>query len=135
MTDKRVVLSTTGTRQEAATIANELVRRRLAACVNIVGPIDSVYRWKGAVESSEEIPPGDQDDGGAVCGFESCTSGDAFVRSAGVHRDPGRGWISGVSQLDRGFGGSDGTVSGLTNCRIDEFTNWKLDPHLTWRPV
>jgi periplasmic divalent cation tolerance protein len=55
MTDKRLVLSTTGTREEAATIANELVRRRLAACVNIVGPIDSVYRWKGAVESSQEF--------------------------------------------------------------------------------
>jgi periplasmic divalent cation tolerance protein len=55
MTDKRLVLSTTGTREEAATLANELVRRRLAACVNIVGPIDSVYRWKGAVENSQEF--------------------------------------------------------------------------------
>ena len=55
MTDKRLVLSTTGTREEAGTIAQELVRRRLAACVNIVGPIDSVYRWKGAVENSQEF--------------------------------------------------------------------------------
>jgi periplasmic divalent cation tolerance protein len=55
MTDKRLGLSTTGTREEAATLANELVRRRLAACVNIVGPIDSVYRWKGAVENSQEF--------------------------------------------------------------------------------
>jgi periplasmic divalent cation tolerance protein len=55
MTDKRLVLSTTGTREEAETMAAELVRRRLAACVNIVGPIDSVYRWKGAVEKSQEF--------------------------------------------------------------------------------
>jgi periplasmic divalent cation tolerance protein len=55
MTDKRLVLSTTGTREEAGTISQELVRRRLAACVNIMGPIDSVYRWKGEVETSQEF--------------------------------------------------------------------------------
>ena len=55
MTDKRLVLSTAGTREEAGTIAQELVRRRLAACVNIMGPIDSVYRWKGEVETSQEF--------------------------------------------------------------------------------
>jgi periplasmic divalent cation tolerance protein len=55
MTDKRLVLSTAGTREEAGTIAQELVRRRLAACVNIMVPIDSVYRWKGEVETSQEF--------------------------------------------------------------------------------
>ena len=55
MTDKRLLLTTTASREEADAIANGLVSRRLAACVNIVGPISSVYRWKGAVERSEEF--------------------------------------------------------------------------------
>ena len=54
MTDKRIVLSTAGSEEEARRIAQALVERRLAACVNIVGPIQSVYRWKGAVESAPE---------------------------------------------------------------------------------
>jgi periplasmic divalent cation tolerance protein len=54
MTDKRIVLSTAGSEEEARKIAQALVERRLAACVNIVGPIHSVYRWKGAVESAAE---------------------------------------------------------------------------------
>lgn len=54
MTDKRIVLSTAGSEEEARKIAQALVERRLAACVNIVGPIHSVYRWKGAVESAPE---------------------------------------------------------------------------------
>jgi periplasmic divalent cation tolerance protein len=55
MTDKRLVLTTTGSRDEASTIASELVSRRLAACVNIVGPISSFYQWQGEVEQSEEF--------------------------------------------------------------------------------
>lgn len=54
MTDKRIVLSTAGSREEAQKIAQALVERQLAACVNVVGPIQSVYRWKGAVEQAEE---------------------------------------------------------------------------------
>ncbi len=54
MTDKRIVLSTAGSAEEAQKIAQALVERRLAACVNVVGPIQSVYRWKGAVESAPE---------------------------------------------------------------------------------
>jgi len=55
MTDKRLVLTTAGSREEAQKIAQALVERRLAACVNIVGPMDSVYRWKGVVESAREF--------------------------------------------------------------------------------
>ena len=54
MTDKRIVLSAAASEEEARKIAQALVERRLAACVNIVGPIHSVYRWKGAVESAPE---------------------------------------------------------------------------------
>lgn len=54
MTDKRIVLTTTGSREEAQQIARALVEARLAACVNIAGPIESVFRWKGQVESASE---------------------------------------------------------------------------------
>ena len=54
MTDKRVVLTTAGSIEEANKIADALVQRRLAACVNVVGPISSVYRWKEKVERTQE---------------------------------------------------------------------------------
>ena len=40
----------------ADALAQYLVESRLAACVNILPPCRSVYRWKGAVESAEEVP-------------------------------------------------------------------------------
>jgi periplasmic divalent cation tolerance protein len=54
MSDKRVVLTTTGSVEEANKIAEALVQRRLAACVNMVGPMTSVYRWQGKVERTQE---------------------------------------------------------------------------------
>lgn len=50
-----VVLSTAGSRDEAERIARALVDERLAACVNVIGPITSIYRWKGAVERADEM--------------------------------------------------------------------------------
>ncbi|HVZ17665.1 MAG TPA: divalent-cation tolerance protein CutA [Terriglobales bacterium] len=55
MTDARVVLTTSGNREEAEKIANALVENEMAACVNIVGPITSVYRWEGKVETASEF--------------------------------------------------------------------------------
>ena len=55
MTNARIVFTTAGTHDEAARIARTLVERRLAACVNIVGPIESVYRWREAIETSPEF--------------------------------------------------------------------------------
>jgi|ERR1700733_13130381 periplasmic divalent cation tolerance protein len=54
MTDKRLVLTTCGSIEEARRIAHELVERQLAACVNIVPQIESVYRWQGKVETASE---------------------------------------------------------------------------------
>jgi periplasmic divalent cation tolerance protein len=48
------VITTTSTREDAQRIARELVERRLAACVQIVGPIESVYRWNDQIETAEE---------------------------------------------------------------------------------
>jgi periplasmic divalent cation tolerance protein len=54
-TDARIILSTAASREEADRIANALVERRLAACVNVVGPMASVYRWQGKVEKADEF--------------------------------------------------------------------------------
>ena len=54
MTDKIIVLTTAGAKEEARTIADALVERKLAACVNIVGGIESVFRWKGEVDFANE---------------------------------------------------------------------------------
>src|SRR5918911_5570661 len=54
MTDARIVLSTAGSKEEAQKLARALVERRLAACVNVVGPIESCYTWKGAIENATE---------------------------------------------------------------------------------
>lgn len=54
MTDKRIVLSTAGSEEEARKIARYLVERQVAACVNIVPRIESIYRWQGKIESSRE---------------------------------------------------------------------------------
>ncbi|MCU1308898.1 MAG: periplasmic divalent cation tolerance protein [Candidatus Angelobacter sp.] len=54
MTDKRIILTTTGSKEEARKIANALVERRLAACVNIVPKVESIYRWEGKIETAEE---------------------------------------------------------------------------------
>jgi periplasmic divalent cation tolerance protein len=54
MSNARIVLSTAGSQDEARGIAQALVERRLAACVNIVPRIESVYRWQGKVETAEE---------------------------------------------------------------------------------
>ena len=54
MTDKRVVLSTAGSEDEARKIAHHLVENQIAACVNIVPAIESIYRWQGKVESARE---------------------------------------------------------------------------------
>src|SRR5215472_13257409 len=54
MTDARIVLTTAGSRDEARKIAHALVERKLAACVNIVPQIESVYRWHGKVETATE---------------------------------------------------------------------------------
>ena len=54
MTDKRIVLTTAGSEEEAWKIARYLVENRLAACVNIIPQMRSIYRWQGKVEEADE---------------------------------------------------------------------------------
>ncbi len=50
----RIVLSTAPSKKEAMRLASELVRRNLAACVNVVPGVQSVYRWEGRIETAAE---------------------------------------------------------------------------------
>jgi len=54
MTDCCQVATTVATESAAAVLSEVLVDERLAACVQVIGPIRSTYRWKGAVEKSSE---------------------------------------------------------------------------------
>ena len=54
MSDPIVVLVTCGSEEEALKIANALVEAHLAACVNLVAPIRSIYRWEGKIWDEKE---------------------------------------------------------------------------------
>lgn len=54
MFEYRVVLVTCGSEEEALKIANALVEDHLAACVNLVSPIRSIYRWEGKIWDEKE---------------------------------------------------------------------------------
>ncbi|HVR72665.1 MAG TPA: divalent-cation tolerance protein CutA [Vicinamibacteria bacterium] len=54
MSERVVVLSTVARAEDAERIGRELVERGLAACVNVVPGLVSLYRWKGTVEREEE---------------------------------------------------------------------------------
>ena len=54
MSEPLVVLMTAGSQEEAEKIAQALVGEMLAACVNVVPGVTSVYRWEGEVQSDQE---------------------------------------------------------------------------------
>jgi len=49
-----IVLVTCGSEEEALRISNTLVEERLAACVNLISPIRSIYRWEGRIWDEKE---------------------------------------------------------------------------------
>lgn len=51
-----LVLTNLPDAETARALADHLVARRLAACVNILAPCRSIYRWQGQIESAEEVP-------------------------------------------------------------------------------
>jgi periplasmic divalent cation tolerance protein len=54
--DGLLVLTNLPDRQSAEKLANLLIERRLAACVNVLAPCASVYRWQGEIQHDEEHP-------------------------------------------------------------------------------
>jgi periplasmic divalent cation tolerance protein len=55
MTDKIVVLTTCATEADAEKLARALLAGRLAACVNIVPGVRSLYHWQGEIETADEV--------------------------------------------------------------------------------
>ena len=55
MTDKVVIMVTSSSRRECRKIARQLIEQKLAACVNITQPIQSIYRWEGKIDNSKEF--------------------------------------------------------------------------------
>ncbi len=53
-TDRIIVLITVGSEEEARKIAELLIKEKKAACVNIVPGVDSLFRWKGKIDSARE---------------------------------------------------------------------------------
>ena len=56
MTDALLVLTTVADRAAGTALARELLERRLAACVNVGAPVDSLYHWRGRIETGTEVP-------------------------------------------------------------------------------
>ena len=63
--------------EEAERIGRAMVEERLAACVNILGPVRSIYRWKGAVETTDEVA--------AIFKTSDDRAGDLIARIAALH--------------------------------------------------
>jgi len=53
--DFAIILTTASGEKEGRSIANTLVEKQLAACVNIIPKISSVYRWEGQIQSESEV--------------------------------------------------------------------------------
>lgn len=56
MSDVALLHATFADRAEAERVAEAVLAERLAACVNILAPCTSLYRWNGAIERGEEVP-------------------------------------------------------------------------------
>ena len=55
MTDALIIFCTCSSQAEASQLAHSVVADGVAACVNIVPAIESVYRWQGKIETSQEV--------------------------------------------------------------------------------
>jgi len=63
--------------EEAERIGRAMVEERLAACINILGPVRSIYRWKGKIETADEVA--------AIFKTSDERAGDLIARIAELH--------------------------------------------------
>ena len=64
--------------EEAERIGRQMVEERLAACINILAPCRSIYRWQGEVEAAEEVP--------AILKTTAAQADTLIARIAALHR-------------------------------------------------
>jgi periplasmic divalent cation tolerance protein len=55
MTNFQIIFSTCASREQAEQIAQRLLELQLAACINILPGVQSIYRWEGGIESAAEV--------------------------------------------------------------------------------
>jgi periplasmic divalent cation tolerance protein len=55
MSQARIILTTVASVEAAEALARALVEERLAACVNVIDRVQSIYRWEGAVQYEKEV--------------------------------------------------------------------------------
>jgi len=55
MADERIVYTTVHSKKDGERIARRLVEKRLAACVNIIPHVESIYRWEGEIKTEVEF--------------------------------------------------------------------------------
>ena len=63
--------------EEAERIGRAVIEERLAACINILAPVRSIYRWKGEIETAEEVA--------AILKTSADAAGPLMTRIAGLH--------------------------------------------------
>ena len=63
--------------EEAERIGRTVVEERLAACINILAPCRSIYRWEGKIESADEVP--------AILKTTAAQADSLIARIAGLH--------------------------------------------------
>ncbi len=56
MPDALIIFTTVADRDKGVALARALLERRLAACVHVGAPVESLYHWRGAIETGREIP-------------------------------------------------------------------------------
>ena len=71
------VYATFASSEEAERIGRQVVEERLAACVNILGPCRSIYRWQGAIETGDEVA--------AIFKTTAAIADSLVTRIAGLH--------------------------------------------------
>jgi periplasmic divalent cation tolerance protein len=81
-------MTTTEKRDEAERIAQALVEARLAACVQILGPMASLYRWQGKIEQAQEWLCLVKDPGGSLRGGGRGDPGPPLLRDPGDRQPP-----------------------------------------------
>ena len=85
-----LVLTNLPDRAAAERLAGALIEQRVAACVNILSPCRSVYRWKGAVQREEEHPVLIKTTAERYAALEAAIRAGASLRTSRNHRGPNR---------------------------------------------